>query len=645
MAQQPGRLLGNRYRLRAPVGQGGMGTVWRAHDELLDREVAVKEVLLPPGLSPEERDILYKRTFREARASARLNHPNVVTLHDVVSEDDRPWIVMELVPAPSLQDILDDRGTLAAAPTAEIGRQMLSALSHAHRAGILHRDVKPSNVLITEDGRAVLTDFGIAQMEGDATLTQTGLVMGSPAYIPPERVQGERAVPASDLWALGATLYTAVEGRAPYERPDAMAALAAALTEEVPPPRNAGPLRPVLDGLLTRSPADRMVATDAMPLLVEVARGADSLNRLSAALPLPGKPKTAETMVDRPTTGAEQVAETLLDSDSQSLPAPRPTRHRDPTPPKPVPPPRNPQAQPPYAQQAQPGTPQSQGHAEQSQPYTPAATQRDPAATPQGQNQAYAQQAQASMPQAQGYGEAATRVGAEWQQLYAEGARGYEAERQVPAEFQQSWPLQGTYPAQYHQPGGSRRNRTIIIVLIAAIVIAVSLVVGALILKGRLKTGASGSTTSGNVEFMSQSLNGFTMDVPKSWTKDARSTAVNVEWAGSDDDLVQVDERSWDGTAQNKRDAFDTGHRQEAEVSGATFPGYERRHLGSASFAGTTAYDLDFIWTQDGRTMHSAERYFKVGSTCFAIYFRTTDAHWNRDQPLLAHLYNSFKVG
>ncbi|WP_143220121.1 serine/threonine-protein kinase, partial [Actinomadura sp. CNU-125] len=252
MAQ--GRLLGTRYRLDSVVGRGGMGTVWRAHDTMLDREVAVKEVELPPGLTESEHAVLYERTLREARASARLNHPGVVTVHDVVEEAGRPWIVMELVTAPSLQDMLEN-GPVGHRRIAEIGLQMLAALRHAHEKGILHRDVKPSNVLITDIGRVVLTDFGIAQMEGDSTLTQTGLVMGSPAYIPPERAAGEeRAVPASDLWGLGATIYAAVEGRSPYERPDAMASLQAALTEAVPPARNAGPLGRVLEGLLAREP-------------------------------------------------------------------------------------------------------------------------------------------------------------------------------------------------------------------------------------------------------------------------------------------------------------------------------------------------------------------------------------------------------
>jgi serine/threonine protein kinase len=272
--QEEGRLLAERYRLTSIVGRGGMGTVWQARDEVLDRDVAVKEVIVPGGLADGERDVLHQRTLREARATARLNHPNIVTVHDVIEEAGRPWIVMEFVRARSLQDIVDDEGPLRPQRAAELGRQTLVALQAAHGIGILHRDVKPSNVLITDDGRAVLTDFGIAHVEGDTNLTQTGAIIGSPSYISPERAQGKRAVPASDLWALGATLYTACEGRPPHQRTDAVSVLAAILTEDPPPPRNAGPLLPVLQGLLHRDPDQRMTAETAAGLLAYIATAA-----------------------------------------------------------------------------------------------------------------------------------------------------------------------------------------------------------------------------------------------------------------------------------------------------------------------------------------------------------------------------------
>jgi serine/threonine protein kinase len=262
-------LLAQRYRLLTEVGRGGMGTVWHAHDEALGRDVAVKEVILPHGFSDEEREIQHKRTFREARTAARLGHPGVVTVYDVVEEDGRPWIVMELIRGSSLQQQIKKDGPLPPQRVAEIGRQMLGALNSAHEAGILHRDVKPSNVLITaaRTTRAVLTDFGIARAQSDATLTQTGMLIGSPAYIAPERARGKDAVPASDLWSLGVTMYAAVEGKSPFERTDAMASLVAVLTDQPEPAANAGPLGPIIDGLLRKRPEERLTAGEAAAML------------------------------------------------------------------------------------------------------------------------------------------------------------------------------------------------------------------------------------------------------------------------------------------------------------------------------------------------------------------------------------------
>jgi serine/threonine protein kinase len=265
-------LLAQRYRLLTEVGRGGMGTVWHARDEVLGRDVAVKEVILPHGFSDEEREVQHKRTFREARTAARLSHPGVVTVYDVVEEDGRPWIVMELIRAKSLHELIKREGPLAPRRVAEIGRQMAGALRVAHQAGILHRDVKPSNVLVSGP-RAVLTDFGIARAQSDATLTQTGMLIGSPAYIAPERARGRVAVPASDLWSLGVTMYAAVEGKSPFERPDAMASLVAVLTDDPEPAPNAGPLRPVIEGLLRKDPAQRLSVDEVASMLDRILSG------------------------------------------------------------------------------------------------------------------------------------------------------------------------------------------------------------------------------------------------------------------------------------------------------------------------------------------------------------------------------------
>ncbi|MEV4376763.1 serine/threonine-protein kinase [Streptosporangium sp. NPDC049644] len=272
MRAPPGYLLAARYRLSEPVGRGGMGTVWRAHDELLNREVAVKEVRLPLILDEDLRAELCARTEREGRATAMVAHPSVITVFDVVTEDERPWIVMELLRARSLEQLLQDHGPLPPRQVAEIGRQVLGALRAVHAKGILHRDVKPSNVLVTDD-RAVLTDFGLAALEGDVSITQAGIVLGSAGYIAPERVLGAKASPAGDLWSLGATLYTAVEGRGLHGRRTAAAALAALTSGEPIPMERAGPLTPVLRGLLTIDPNARLDTGRASLMLARVAAG------------------------------------------------------------------------------------------------------------------------------------------------------------------------------------------------------------------------------------------------------------------------------------------------------------------------------------------------------------------------------------
>jgi eukaryotic-like serine/threonine-protein kinase len=270
-----GRVIAGRYRLEAPIGRGAMGVVWRARDQLLDRDVAVKEVHIAETLTADERANAYQRTLREAKTAARLNHPGVVTVYDVAEDGGRPWIVMQLVSAQSLDQVLATSGPLSPRRAAEVGRQLLSALSVAHAAGVMHRDVKPSNVLLGRDDRAVLTDFGIATFQGDPRLTQTGMVMGSPGFTAPERIRGEDASPASDLWSLGATLFAAVEGHGPYERRGgAITTMSAIINEDAPPAPTAGALGPVIAALLRREPSDRpdastatQMITDLLPLL------------------------------------------------------------------------------------------------------------------------------------------------------------------------------------------------------------------------------------------------------------------------------------------------------------------------------------------------------------------------------------------
>ncbi|MFJ9345722.1 serine/threonine-protein kinase [Streptomyces sp. NPDC101237] len=286
------RLLAGRYRLGRVLGRGGMGTVWRAEDETLGRTVAVKELRFPTNIDEEEKRRLITRTLREAKAIARIRNNSAVTVFDVVEEDDRPWIVMELVEGKSLAEVIREDGVLKPRRAAEVGLAILDVLRSAHREGILHRDVKPSNVLIAEsDGRVVLTDFGIAQVEGDPSITSTGMLVGAPSYISPERARGHKPGPAADLWSLGGLLYAAVEGAPPYDKGSAIATLTAVMTEQLEEPKNAGPLRDVIYGLLTKDPAQRLDDAGARAMLNAVVNAPEELPvDATRVVPLPAQP-------------------------------------------------------------------------------------------------------------------------------------------------------------------------------------------------------------------------------------------------------------------------------------------------------------------------------------------------------------------
>ncbi|MFC7307445.1 serine/threonine-protein kinase [Streptomyces monticola] len=305
-AEQPketkGRLLAGRYRLGEVLGRGGMGTVWRAVDETLGRTVAVKELRFPSSIDDDEKRRLITRTLREAKAIARIRNNGAVTVYDVVDEDDRPWIVMELIEGKSLAEVVRQDGHLTPRRAAEVGLAVLDVLRAAHREGILHRDVKPSNVLISKDeGRVVLTDFGIAQVEGDPSITSTGMLVGAPSYISPERARGHKPGPAADLWSLGGLLYAAVEGVPPYDKGSAIATLTAVMTESLEPPRNAGRLEKVIYGLLEKDPDQRLDDAGARALLNDVIHAPEPLE----AEPEADDPVAATKVVPLPTVPAQ----------------------------------------------------------------------------------------------------------------------------------------------------------------------------------------------------------------------------------------------------------------------------------------------------------------------------------------------------
>ena len=275
------RVVAGRYRLRRRLGQGAMGIVWEAYDEFLHRPVAVKEVLLPPGIPPTEADDLRERTMREARAIAVLSHPNVVTLHDVAREGDEPFVVTEYMAAYSLAQLTRSLGPLDEARAAAIGEAVAAGLGAAHQAGITHRDVKPGNVLVGRHGHVKLTDFGIARNVSEHTMTKTGIMLGSPSYIAPEVAAGQPVTPAADLWGLGATLFAMIEGRPPYEPGNGGGSVLDIVNRvvhgEIPRPASDGPISEVIAGLMVKDPTKRMTLTEVR-------------NRLHPLVPPPSTP-------------------------------------------------------------------------------------------------------------------------------------------------------------------------------------------------------------------------------------------------------------------------------------------------------------------------------------------------------------------
>ncbi|MFJ1754802.1 ABC transporter substrate-binding protein [Kitasatospora sp. NPDC088134] len=343
MTVEDGRLIGGRYRLIEPVGRGGMGRVWRGRDETLHREVAVKEILFPVGLDEQQRELLLQRVLREARVAAGLNHPGIITVFDVVEHEGAPVIVMEFVVGASLAATVREEGRLPAARVAAIGLAVLDALAAAHAAGVVHRDLKPDNILLSGN-RVVLTDFGIASI-ADATvaLTSSGTLLGTPAYMAPEQLDGKPAAPAGDLWSLGATLYTAVEGEAPFAAGTLTALYVAILTQPPRAARHAGALGPALLGLLVKDPVLRLTADQtARTLTAALASPAP----VPAPPPVPEPPHHPTVRDAAPVPAPGPVVRHTPWSTPGAPPGPAPTPVPDPTPtptptPAPVPAPRD----------------------------------------------------------------------------------------------------------------------------------------------------------------------------------------------------------------------------------------------------------------------------------------------------------------
>ncbi|WP_055481173.1 serine/threonine-protein kinase [Sphaerimonospora mesophila] len=634
-----GRLIGRRYRLLSPVGRGGMGMVWHAHDVLLDRDVAVKELILPFGLDDAGMQAAHRRMLREARSAARLSHPGIVTVHDVVEEDGRPWIVMELVRAWSLEQAVRQSGPLPVVQAAEIGVRVLDALRHAHAAGILHRDVKPGNVLLTSD-RVVLTDFGIAAIEGDVSITQTGLLMGSPAYIPPERLRGRPVTHAADLWSFGATLYAAVEGRPPYEGPDAVAVLGAVLTQEPNRPQRAGALLPVIDGLLRKNPADRLPAAQVAEMLEGVLH-----SHGSAVAGRPGSPTSVPTPQDSTPAGLLPP----LDLPSGPLPSrivetpSGPVRvpvHPDDAQ---LPGTRTPGTQAPGTQA--PGTPQ--GPAPLAAP-TPAASVWD----------APAWEASASAPSASpgdlsdlaglgGFGDLGTPGG-------GSGAPGSLTEPPAETPARRPTPGVGRRRKETPEPPRKQASRSSMVLVAVAAVAVIAVVVTLLLTllpddagekaaEGRAAASAAASSAAARAPSAAQAPKGYrthteagiSLAVPKEWTVSVKGETVT--FSGPSDSGQSITVRK---IADGGRAALEAAQ-QNLKVD--DHPEYTQIQLGETPYR-WPAVEWEYTYTNSSEvTVHRVTRYVTVDGQAYSITFTAPDFDWTESAaPVRKALWDTF---
>ncbi|WP_326821473.1 serine/threonine-protein kinase [Streptosporangium sp. NBC_01756] len=650
-----GRRIAARYHLREPIGRGGMGIVWRAHDELLDREVAVKEVRYADMLGEDSQEDFNRRTKREARAAGRLTHPNVVVVHDVIEEDGRPWIVMQLVESRSLGKVIRQDGPLPPERVAEIGLRVLDALRAAHAQGVLHRDVKPENVLLADDGRVVLTDFGIATLETETALTMTGIA-GTPAFIPPERIKGGSAQRESDLWSLGATLYAAVEGKPPHDRGGALPTMHAVLNDEPEPPVHAGRvLTTVLDGLLRKDPDRRMSYDEAARLLREVAEG---------GRPRPARAaKPAKTTV-MPAVGTSPTDETDPGIQYGAEGFPATGVKLEPAPPPPAAPARRPEPQKPAAVRQKPAsplaeapkapveTPKAAGEAPKAgrAPFPP--VRREPVPRPRPEPVAPPRPAPAPAPAARDFDPGGDRVAA-------------------PAEYH------STSPTVTSQGPRSSVKRGLLVVVPAVLVVGA--IAGWLGMRSRETDTGSAPRPSGSAGtaqttsnatpststsptsdpspsptptpsptkteeesalpkgwHMHKDSNDFSIGLPKGWNVDRRP-GKQVWFRGPDRTSFVFVEYVDKAGPDPKQDWYD-GER----ASRGNFPGYKRIRIENVDYMEKAA-DWVFTWnTSSGRARVINRGFVTKGGRGYAIYWHTLEKDWKKNFPLFEGFTQTF---
>ncbi|GAA1756801.1 hypothetical protein GCM10009681_29920 [Luedemannella helvata] len=637
-----------------------MGRIWLASDETLNREVAVKEIVPPPGLTEADLAELRPRTLREARSAARLNHPNVVRIYDVLTTETYPWIVMEYVEGRSLDAVVNADGPLSPAQTAEIGLGVLGALCAAHAAGILHRDVKPANILITAAGRVVLTDFGLATIAGDPAVTRSGVIIGSPAFMAPERVRDGVGGEESDLWSLGTTLYFAVEGRSPYLRASTVATIAAIATEDPPPARRAGKLRPVLTGLLRREPADRLTAEATERLLRKVA-GTSRKLRLPSALAASAANPTSPAPVSPPR--APRADEVVPAPVPPVVPAPQPR------PPAPVEATKvEPKVEPDEAAAADDVDPAATEGAAPAEPVSPAQDTPDGAqpSTPAGDAAAVRSTTGSRRPVPSPL--AATRA------------------QTSPAPAKPVSPAvvgRSRVPVVPHveEPVGatvaSGRGRHVLARRLAAGVVALAVAGTLLALLLNTRTGEAGTSSGGGTPAVASSnpanppassqapvtsdaptsapaspteealpqgwrryrdRTGFSVAVPRDWRVSRQGTMVYFREQGGGNRVLGIDQ-----TNRPKADPVADWTDQAAyRVSRGDFPGYEQVRIEAVDYF-LRAADWEFTY-QDGGRVHVLNRGFVTSKRkAYGMWWSTPDSRWDDFLPDLKLIQESFQ--
>ena len=661
-----GQAVAGRYRLDAVIGRGGFGLVWRAQDTLLGRVVAVKQVQIPGQLDDADRERLKRKVLHEARTAARLSHIGAVTVFDVVEDEGIPYIVMELVDAPPLSDLVADRGPLSPERTAELGMQILDVLEAAHAQGIIHRDIKPGNVLVPAFGPAKVADFGIASIVDEPSITNSGLVPGSPSYMSPEQAKGHKVGPPTDLWSLGATLYYAVEGQAPFDKGGAIATMVAVCDDPPRPMERAGPLAPVLNRLFTREPAERATAPEAMEALRRTLQppepepapprtyrsGGDT--EVLPALDWDGgltteyapEPAVAEPEAAPPWSPAEEAPAEQPDAPAPPvLPDPAPMAAEADTEPAPTEPPAPP-APPPQPEPTPDPAPQSWSDLEytRGEPDTPAPTPRRPPP---------AEPARIQFPRP------APEPAPSPAPKPSPVRRAVQISSAAPPERSErpERPLERRAPARGGPSLPNRQARRFPVgpaVLAALLVVAIIVIVVALTRGGGTpasslspSTGspaaspgspaaAAAAVPAGWVSYQDPAT-GFAIAHPPGWQVAPNGSRTDFKDPASGAylrvDHIQPPGPSAVGAWQDQEKSFAPSH-----------AGYQRLQLAPTTFDGFSAATWEFLYTEGGAQLHALDLGFITARYGFALYFQTKVSDWARLQPSFEAFKASFQA-